>query len=331
MGVNVDNSMPVSASSQLENPQSVFGVIYKITNNINGKVYIGQTRQSLKQRWGQHRSYANRNTDRYLYKSMRAYGIDNFRIEIIDSASSPTELSEKEIIWIAKLDSFNSEKGYNATSGGELAYERTIESRALISERQKRRWLDPVYRESIGERTLRKAQKAAQERNSGKKRPTAVVEKVAAFHRARARSEEELNRLRTINIGRIQSADIVAHRMKVCKEVWARPEKRKHRQNTSRETYFKNADKIRAGLTPEVLKENAAKVHAWRRNLSAIDANNHKNKCADGIRAWFADPNNRAMDLKRRQSIWTPEKRAAHSIKMSQIRLAAEARKKGVL
>ena len=57
------------------------GYIYKITNKINGKVYIGLTTTSIEQRWRGHINESKK-CDRHLYASMRKYGIENFNIEI---------------------------------------------------------------------------------------------------------------------------------------------------------------------------------------------------------------------------------------------------------
>ena len=55
--------------------------IYKIINDINDKVYIGQTSYSLETRFKEHLYKVN--LDRPLYRAMRKYGIDNFHIEEI--------------------------------------------------------------------------------------------------------------------------------------------------------------------------------------------------------------------------------------------------------
>lgn len=58
-------------------------IIYKITNLINNKIYIGLTTCSLKERWNNHR-HCVKSDPRHLYCSMRKYGIENFKIEQID-------------------------------------------------------------------------------------------------------------------------------------------------------------------------------------------------------------------------------------------------------
>ena len=67
--------------------------IYKITNLINGKSYIGLSRD-IPTRWNEHKSHYKKG-DTILYKAMLKYGVDNFSFEIIDFCSSEL-LSEKE-------------------------------------------------------------------------------------------------------------------------------------------------------------------------------------------------------------------------------------------
>ena len=75
--------------------------IYKITNNVNNKVYIGQTIQSnAKMRWYSHCDYARKGKKSYLYDSMRKHGIDQFQWEIIDQATTLEELNTKEQHWL---------------------------------------------------------------------------------------------------------------------------------------------------------------------------------------------------------------------------------------
>ena len=95
------------------------GYIYKITNLINGKMYIGQTTKTIEERFNHHKSDSMR-PDRKgstfpLYVAMRKYGIENFKIECIEKCHI-SQLDEKEIFWINSFDTYNN--GYNATLGG---------------------------------------------------------------------------------------------------------------------------------------------------------------------------------------------------------------------
>lgn len=93
-----------------------FGYIYKIVNRVNGMIYIGQTRNSINTRFIHHKSSAKRQKT-YLYNAMNKYGVENFTIEQIDTASSIDELNEKEIYWIKKLNT-KKPNGYNMVNGG---------------------------------------------------------------------------------------------------------------------------------------------------------------------------------------------------------------------
>lgn len=92
--------------------------IYKITNLINNKSYIGQS-VDIKNRWRNHiRVFKNKEDKKYnypLYSAFRKYGIENFDFEILEEVA-PDDLDKKEIYYIEKYNTFHN--GYNQTSGG---------------------------------------------------------------------------------------------------------------------------------------------------------------------------------------------------------------------
>lgn len=98
------------------------GYIYKITNQINGKVYIGQTARSIATRWREHIRHGlnpnSREYNRHLYNSMRKYGIDSFSIELVEKCDNSL-MSEREMFWIKFYNSSHPDYGYNLTLGGE--------------------------------------------------------------------------------------------------------------------------------------------------------------------------------------------------------------------
>lgn len=90
------------------------GKIYKIENLINQKVYIGQTIQSLEQRYRDHKSNAKKrrkDSKSKLYVAMRKYGIENFKISLVEDNIPISQLNEKEEIYIIQYKSV--EEGYN--------------------------------------------------------------------------------------------------------------------------------------------------------------------------------------------------------------------------
>lgn len=108
-------------------------IIYKITNKVNGKIYIGQTIQSLEKRWFDH--CRKNSCCRLLRNAIQKYGRDNFTIQQIDHAHSRCELDNKEIFWIEFYDCMTP-NGYNLLSGG-LHHEISEETRKKMSEAQR--------------------------------------------------------------------------------------------------------------------------------------------------------------------------------------------------
>lgn len=89
--------------------------IYKITNKVNGKVYIGQTTQGIRKRWSQHCCAEGCPK---LHRAILKYGKRNFSVQRIDVASNKEEANQKEMYWIEQYDSANHEHGYNLSLGG---------------------------------------------------------------------------------------------------------------------------------------------------------------------------------------------------------------------
>ena len=111
-------------------------IIYKITNKINGKVYIGQTINTLNRRWKQH-CQTTQCYCRLLHNAIAKYGKENFTVEQIDVACDRDELDQKEIYWIKHYDSMNPKKGYNLLGGGNKNHIVSEETRRKISDAQK--------------------------------------------------------------------------------------------------------------------------------------------------------------------------------------------------
>jgi group I intron endonuclease len=96
----------------------ISGIIYLIKNEINNKIYVGQTIRSLRDRI---REYEKGFGNVYLNNAFKKYGWSNFKFEVIDTAENLEELNEKEISYIKKYNSNNKEFGYNIESGGKNA------------------------------------------------------------------------------------------------------------------------------------------------------------------------------------------------------------------
>lgn len=115
--------------------------IYKITNKINGKIYIGQTIRPIQQRFNRHMNDAINNViDTHFSRAIRKYGKDNFYIECIDKAKNQENLTQKEQYWIQKYNSTNPLIGYNETDainkcGGNTYKSKTKEELNVIKKK----------------------------------------------------------------------------------------------------------------------------------------------------------------------------------------------------
>ena len=100
-----------------------FGFIYKITNTVNGKIYVGKTKTTIEARFKSHKKTALKilNDGKKsipLYNAMNLYGIDNFIVTQLEQCAYDV-LSDRERYWIETLNARNPSVGYNICKGGE--------------------------------------------------------------------------------------------------------------------------------------------------------------------------------------------------------------------
>ena len=93
-------------------------LVYKITNKINNKSYIGHTVRTLEQRWKAHISSMRQGSNFRFHSSIRKYGIDNWNFEILFEHDDVSICKKKEEEFIEFYDLMNNKKGYNAKPGG---------------------------------------------------------------------------------------------------------------------------------------------------------------------------------------------------------------------
>ena len=112
-----------------------FGIIYRVTNKINGKVYIGQTVKKLGCRMSEH--YCS-NRGYYFHRALKKYSKSDFKWERIHSCGSREEMNKMEVYYIDKYNSFGS-GGYNLNIGGNgnTGMKTSLETRAKQSKSKK--------------------------------------------------------------------------------------------------------------------------------------------------------------------------------------------------
>jgi group I intron endonuclease len=96
--------------------------LYKITNNLNNKIYIGQS-INPEYRWYQHKSHSVKGNchKQYLHKAMAKYGVENFVFEVIAVSLDQEEANKTEAILIEEYNSRDKKFGYNIKPGGNTA------------------------------------------------------------------------------------------------------------------------------------------------------------------------------------------------------------------
>ena len=103
-------------------PRNDYATIYIITNQLNGKMYIGQTYRDMDERWAQHKAdyKKKRYAEKPLYKAIREDGIDNFKCDLLEKCEKVIS-DEREQYYIRLYNTYignENSNGYNATLGG---------------------------------------------------------------------------------------------------------------------------------------------------------------------------------------------------------------------
>jgi group I intron endonuclease len=114
-------------------------IVYLVTNRVNGKRYVGKTKQPLERRWTQHKSAAKTCSKNKMpiVCAIRKYGSESFEHQILETCDSAEAVIAAEIRWIAELNTTDPRVGYNCTAGGEGLSHVTDEVRRRMSEAHK--------------------------------------------------------------------------------------------------------------------------------------------------------------------------------------------------
>lgn len=133
-------------------------LLYKITNLINRKIYIGITTTSINKRIASYKAATKKNNKHRIVFAMAKYGFDNFKFEVLYEASDKEDLRKKEIEYISLHKSTDPSIGYNVSPGGFLPSEDQIRKNSEINKGKKltKEHRDKISQSLIGHRVSEK-------------------------------------------------------------------------------------------------------------------------------------------------------------------------------
>jgi len=242
-------------------------IIYKITNKINNKIYIGKTVKTLKRRFDLHKNQSNNHGNTHLYNAMCLYGVKNFSIEQIDTANDISELNKKEMFWIKKYKSYDSNIGYNLTLGGDGG----------------NTWLLNFHKELTSKRLSESIKNSQKHKNTHN--TLDYKSKISKLHKGKKLSDNQIEILRTMMINRFKDPKEREKMRLVHKD---KPISDEHKRKiglankgkilsieTKQKIGMKNKGKRKGKTWEEIFGYDRAQI--MRKKRSELSINRHKN------------------------------------------------------
>ena len=182
----------------------MYGYIYKITNKLNGKIYIGKREKSVfdESYWG---------SGKYITNAINKYGKENFSREIITWEDSKAKLCEKETFYIAKYNATDLRIGYNiAKNGFGGGFPHTEEWKKAHSGPGNGRYhkevsqetRDKISKANKGKKRSEEFKKRVSETQKGRAKPEGFGDKVSRVHKGKQVSEVTREKLRIARTGK---------------------------------------------------------------------------------------------------------------------------------
>ena len=174
-------------------------IIYKFTNTVNNKAYIGYSTNTITERWDQHTKLAAKNLDnRKFYNAIRKYGLDAWHKEVIATVDTVEQAKQLEIQLIAEHDTYNT--GYNSTHGGDGFHgKHSEESKRKASKALK--GIPKDYDRMLGKSHSEESKRKIAEAHKGMKKPWVKWSKEQITTRAMTRrslTKEQYDEIHTL-------------------------------------------------------------------------------------------------------------------------------------
>lgn len=172
-------------------------IIYKIENNINGKIYIGLTTKDLSKRIAGHIA----ENKSYIQKALNKYGLQSFAVSVIDSAESREILCEKERYWIQHYNC-KAPNGYNLTDGGDGLINPSKVVRKKISRTLKKKHI--VTKGFTGRNHTEESKEQIGKSSKRVWSDSKFRKKMSKIHKGKVISEEQKQKISKANKGKLK-------------------------------------------------------------------------------------------------------------------------------
>jgi group I intron endonuclease len=224
------------------------GIIYKITNKINNKEYIGQSIHNDDKYYG---------SGKYIKRAIEKYGTENFEKEIIEECSNDI-LDEREKYWINEYNTF--ENGYNLTLGGQNGWmtgkKHTEETKEKISKKLKGE-NNPFYGKKHSDETKKKISNSIKESDEWNKKIKSKEHrnKLSKSQKGRKHTDETKRKISEINKGKKRSAETKKKMSEIQKQIKPFYDK-KHSVEAKNKIGDVHRGKIVSDETKEKMRQN---------------------------------------------------------------------------
>ncbi len=187
-------------------------IVYKTTNLINGKIYVGYDTKNRPNYYG---------SGKYYKRAERKHGKENFRKSIIDSSEDFDDLCVKEIFWIDKLDARNPLVGYNIDPGGKGTKEHSNEAK----EKLRARVFSAEHKAKISDALRGRTASAKTKKNMSLVRTGILFQeehkkKISAALQGHTVSEETRRKIGLAHKGKIISDETKQKMREAAKQMW---------------------------------------------------------------------------------------------------------------
>lgn len=236
----------------------MIGYIYKTTNLINNKIYIGK-------HISEKASKTYKGSGKILKQAFKKYGKENFLCEVIATASTEDELNTLEACWIEQYNSRDPKIGYNIVAGGlgTSGYRHTEEAKQKMSKAKTGRKLTEDWKRHVSEAqqgrfVSEETREKLRQANLGRKHTDETKEKLREAHKRNPRNftEDYRRKLRESRAIAIESGrwSISDEGMEKLRESGSRPKSEEHRKHLSE-------SRIESGVAVGAKNPRAKKVY----------------------------------------------------------------------